>query len=98
MWPDQYLPMHIPGVGVVVAFLGLTLLGFLAVTALLVPPSRFPLEALKGLDDPRHLHPDDPVLAATLGALRGAAYTVSDRLTERFFGHAAAIQRTPLAG
>lgn len=30
MWPDQYLPMHIPGVGVVVAFLGLTLLGFLA--------------------------------------------------------------------
>lgn len=30
MWPDQYLPMRIPGVGVVVAFLGLTLLGFLA--------------------------------------------------------------------
>jgi len=30
MWPDQYLPLRIPGVGVVVAFLGLTLLGFLA--------------------------------------------------------------------
>lgn len=29
MWPDHYLPMHLPGVGVVMAFLGLTLLGFL---------------------------------------------------------------------
>ena len=54
--------------------------------------------ALARLDDPRHLHPDDPVLVATLGALRGAAYTVSDRLTARFFGQAAAIQRTSLAG
>jgi uncharacterized membrane protein len=30
MWPDGYLPVHIPGVGVVIAILGLTLLGFLA--------------------------------------------------------------------
>jgi len=30
MWPDGYLPFHIPGVGVVIAILGLTLLGFLA--------------------------------------------------------------------
>jgi uncharacterized membrane protein len=29
MWPDQYLPMHLPGVGVLLAFLGLTMLGFL---------------------------------------------------------------------
>ena len=29
-WPDAYLPWHVPGFGVVVAFLGLTLLGFLA--------------------------------------------------------------------
>jgi uncharacterized membrane protein len=29
-WPDAYLPWHIPGFGVVIAFLGLTLLGFLA--------------------------------------------------------------------
>ena len=29
MWPDYYLPMHLPGVGVVLAFLGLTMLGFL---------------------------------------------------------------------
>ncbi|GAC1335093.1 MAG: DUF502 domain-containing protein [Beijerinckiaceae bacterium] len=28
--PDRYLPFHIPGVGVVVALVGLTLLGFLA--------------------------------------------------------------------
>ncbi len=30
LWPDHYLPFQIPGVGVIVAFLGLTLLGFLA--------------------------------------------------------------------
>ena len=29
-WPDAYLPWHVPGFGVVVAFLGLTFLGFLA--------------------------------------------------------------------
>lgn len=29
MWPDHYLPLHLPGVGVLLAFLGLTLLGFL---------------------------------------------------------------------
>lgn len=29
-WPDNFLPWHVPGFGVVVAFLGLTLLGFLA--------------------------------------------------------------------
>src|SRR3978361_2221142 len=28
--PDRYLPFHMPGVGVVVALVGLTLLGFLA--------------------------------------------------------------------
>jgi uncharacterized membrane protein len=28
--PDPYLPFHVPGIGVVIAFLGLTLLGFLA--------------------------------------------------------------------
>jgi uncharacterized membrane protein len=28
-WPDSYLPFHVPGFGVVVAFIGLTLLGFL---------------------------------------------------------------------
>ena len=30
LWPDSYLPVHVPGVGVIIAFLGLTLLGFLA--------------------------------------------------------------------
>lgn len=29
LWPDHYLPMHLPGVGVLLAFIGLTLLGFL---------------------------------------------------------------------
>lgn len=29
MWPDHYLPMNVPGVGVILAFLGLTMLGFL---------------------------------------------------------------------
>lgn len=29
-WPDTYLPFQLPGFGVVIAFLGLTLLGFLA--------------------------------------------------------------------
>ncbi len=29
-WPDRYLPFPLPGLGVIVAFVGLTLLGFLA--------------------------------------------------------------------
>lgn len=29
LWPDTYLPVHVPGVGVIIAFIGLTLLGFL---------------------------------------------------------------------
>lgn len=29
-WPDTYLPFPLPGFGVIIAFLGLTLLGFLA--------------------------------------------------------------------
>lgn len=28
-WPDSYLPVHVPGFGVAIAFVGLTLLGFL---------------------------------------------------------------------
>ena len=30
LWPDHYLPFQVPGVGVIVAFVGLTILGFLA--------------------------------------------------------------------
>ncbi len=30
LWPDTYLPVRLPGTGVVLAFIGLTLLGFLA--------------------------------------------------------------------
>lgn len=30
LWPDNFLPVRVPGTGVVLAFLGLTLLGFLA--------------------------------------------------------------------
>ena len=30
LWPDTYLPVRVPGTGVVLAFFGLTLLGFLA--------------------------------------------------------------------
>ncbi len=30
LWPDSYLPVHVPGFGVVIAVIGLTLLGFLA--------------------------------------------------------------------
>lgn len=30
LWPDTYLPFHVPGLGVVIAFVFLTLLGFLA--------------------------------------------------------------------
>jgi uncharacterized membrane protein len=30
LWPDSYLPIHVPGFGVVIALIGLTLLGFLA--------------------------------------------------------------------
>lgn len=29
-WPDAYLPFHMPGLGVIIAIIGLTLLGFLA--------------------------------------------------------------------
>src|ERR1700740_2816270 len=29
-WPDSYVPLRLPGLGVVLAFSGLTLLGFLA--------------------------------------------------------------------
>lgn len=30
IWPDTYLPFHVPGFGVIIAVVGLTLLGFLA--------------------------------------------------------------------
>ena len=30
LWPDSYLPFHVPGFGVAIALVGLTLLGFLA--------------------------------------------------------------------
>jgi uncharacterized membrane protein len=30
VWPENILPFHVPGIGVVMAFIGLTLLGFLA--------------------------------------------------------------------
>ncbi len=30
LWPDTYLPFHVPGFGVVIAAVGLTILGFLA--------------------------------------------------------------------
>ena len=30
LWPDTYLPFHVPGFGVVIVIIGLTLLGFLA--------------------------------------------------------------------
>ena len=30
IWPDTYFPVHVPGFGVIIAFVGLTLLGFLA--------------------------------------------------------------------
>ena len=30
IWPDTYLPFHVPGFGVIIAAVGLTLLGFLA--------------------------------------------------------------------
>ncbi len=30
LWPDSYLPFHVPGFGVVIVIIGLTLLGFLA--------------------------------------------------------------------
>ena len=30
LWPDNYLPVHVPGFGVAIALVGVTLLGFLA--------------------------------------------------------------------
>ena len=30
LWPDTYLPVHVPGFGVVIALVGITFLGFLA--------------------------------------------------------------------
>ena len=30
LWPDNYLPIHVPGFGVVIALFGITVLGFLA--------------------------------------------------------------------
>ena len=30
LWPDTYLPFHVPGIGVVAVAVGLTLLGFFA--------------------------------------------------------------------
>jgi uncharacterized membrane protein len=30
LWPDNYLPVHVPGFGVIIAIFGITVLGFLA--------------------------------------------------------------------
>ena len=30
LWPDTYLPIHVPGFGVIIAMFGITILGFLA--------------------------------------------------------------------
>jgi uncharacterized membrane protein len=30
LWPDNYLPVHVPGFGVIIAIVGITLMGFLA--------------------------------------------------------------------
>src|SRR5947209_9715395 len=30
LWPDNYLPIHVPGFGVIIAIFGITVLGFLA--------------------------------------------------------------------
>src|SRR3954451_23826046 len=30
LWPDTYLPVHVPGFGVIIALVGITFLGFLA--------------------------------------------------------------------
>jgi uncharacterized membrane protein len=30
LWPDTYLPVHVPGFGVIIALVGITMLGFLA--------------------------------------------------------------------
>ncbi len=49
-------------------------------------------------DAPGRLDPDDPALRDGLRGLAAAAFAVNDRLTERFFGHAAAMRQTLLSG
>ncbi len=56
------------------------------------------LRALDRFQPPARLDPDDPALRAGLRGLAAAAFAVNDRLTERFFGHAAAMRQTLLSG
>jgi len=46
------------------------------------------LQTLEGLDPTRDLQPENTHLRETIDALRGAAFALSDRLTQRFFNHA----------
>jgi len=56
------------------------------------------LRALGRFESPARLDPDDPALREGLRGLAAAAFAVNDRLTERFFGQAAAMRQTPLSG
>ncbi len=51
---------------------------------------------LEGLDPARDLQPDNAHLRETIDSLRSAAFTLSDRLTQRFFNHAHTFSRTML--
>jgi uncharacterized circularly permuted ATP-grasp superfamily protein/uncharacterized alpha-E superfamily protein len=46
------------------------------------------LQTLESLEPARDLEPDNPLLCGMIDALRSAAFTLNDRLTQRFFNHA----------
>jgi uncharacterized alpha-E superfamily protein len=46
------------------------------------------LQTLEGLDVARDLQPENAQLSETIDTLRGAAFALNDRLTQRFFNHA----------
>ncbi len=51
---------------------------------------------LEHLDPARDLRPDNSHLRETINTLRGAAFTLNDRLTQRFFNHAHTASRAML--
>ena len=54
------------------------------------------LQALESLDPARDLQPENERLRETIAALRSAAFTLNDRLTQRFFNHAqSTVYATP---
>jgi uncharacterized alpha-E superfamily protein len=54
------------------------------------------VKTLAGMSPARDLDPYNTRLRETINALRGTAFAVNDRLTQRFFNHAQTASRTML--